>query len=71
MAVTPTDATGASTESNPQAKFDAAVDSSSEMTDEELTNELINQGIMIGGQFIIMPKAQEILNEAMSDDDEE
>ncbi|UFH50025.1 hypothetical protein [Pseudomonas sp. KNUC1026] len=71
MAVTPTDATGASNESNPQTKFDAAVDSSSGMTEQQLTDELINQGIVIGGQFIIMPKAQEILNEAMSSDDDE
>ncbi|MFF7707079.1 hypothetical protein [Pseudomonas sp. NPDC007930] len=69
MAVTPVDSTQSSTDT--QAQFDAAVDSSSEMTDEELTNELVSQGVIIGGQFILMPKAQEMLNDAMSDDDDE
>lgn len=68
MAVTPVDST--QTTSNTEAQFNAAVDSSTEMTDEQLTNELVSQGVIIGGQFILMPKAQEMLNEAMSDDDE-
>ena len=42
----------------------------SELSDEELTEALITQAVTIGGQFIIMPRAQEILNEAQSDDDE-
>lgn len=68
MAVTPVDNTQPA--GSTQAQFDAAVNSSTDMTDQELTDALVNQGVMIGGQFILMPKAQEMLNEAMSDDDE-
>jgi len=39
--------------------------------DAKFTDALITQAVTIGGQFIIMPKAQEMLNDAMSDDDEE
>jgi actin-related protein len=68
MAVNPIDSTQSTTDT--QAKFEAAVDSSTQMSDQDLTNELVSQGVIIGGQFILMPKAQEMLNEAMSDDDE-
>lgn len=70
MSVTPVDSTIPGS-ADPQTQFDSAVNASSEMTDEELTNELVSQGVIIGGQFILMPKAQEMLNEAMSDDDDE
>jgi hypothetical protein len=41
------------------------------MSDDELTEALITQAVTIGGQFIIMPKAQEMLNEAQSSEDDE
>ncbi|MGE7991682.1 hypothetical protein ACQKPE_11635 [Pseudomonas sp. NPDC089554] len=71
MAVTPIDST-ASTPASAEAKFNSAVDKSKEqITDEELTTALIDNAVMVGGQFIIMPKVQEILNEAMSSEDDE
>ena len=61
---------------DPQVKFDAAVDkakqdSSDELSDEEFTEILVSQGVVVGGQFIVLPMAQNILNEAMSSDDDE
>lgn len=62
---------------SPEAKFNAAVDNAkaadkpSETSDAEFNDALITQAVTIGGQFIIMPKMQELLNDAMSDDDEE
>jgi hypothetical protein len=73
MSVSPIDTNLAPGGASPEAKFNAAVDNAkgSEMTDAEFTDALITQAVTIGGQFIIMPKAQEMLNDAMSDDDEE
>jgi hypothetical protein len=45
--------------------------SKTEMSDEEFNDALITQAVTIGGQFIIMPKAQEMLNEAQSSEDDE
>lgn len=71
MSVTPIDSTTSATPTS-EAKFNAAVDKSkTEMTDDELTTALVQQAVTIGGQFIIMPKAQEMLNEAQSSEDDE
>ncbi len=70
MSVTPISENTAVT-THSEAQFNAAVDNAkSELSDEELTEALTTQAVTIGGQFIIMPRAQEILNEAQSDDDE-
>ncbi|RRV10331.1 hypothetical protein EGJ27_01530 [Pseudomonas sp. v388] len=55
-----------------QAKFDAAVNNAEQSAadDAEFNEALITNAVVIGGQFIIMPRAQEILKEAQSDDDE-
>ncbi|MBC3423549.1 MULTISPECIES: hypothetical protein [unclassified Pseudomonas] len=71
MAVTPIDTPG-STPSSAEARFDAALGKSQDASDDPSFQEaLVNQAVMIGGQFIIMPKAQEMLNEAQSSDDDE
>lgn len=71
MAVTPIDNTS-STPASAEAKFNSAVDNSrAQLSDEELTRALVDNAVMVGGQFIIMPKVQEILNEAMSSEDDE
>ncbi len=70
MSVTPI-GENAAVNASSEAQFNAAVDNAkSELSDQELTDALITQAVTIGGQFIIMPRAQEILNEAQSDDDE-
>lgn len=72
MSVTPIDSTSSNVPSVSEAKFNAAVDKSkTEMSDEELTTALVQQAVTVGGQFIIMPKAQEMLNEAQSSEDDE
>ncbi|MGZ9706940.1 hypothetical protein ACXX81_13060 [Pseudomonas sp. GNP013] len=71
MSVSPVDS---STQVTPTAEvqFNAAVDKSkSQMSEDELTEALVNQAVTVGGQFIIMPKAQEMLNEAQSSEDDE
>lgn len=71
MSVSPIDSTS-NVPSSSEAQFNAAVDKSkTELTDDELTSELVTQAVTIGGQFIIMPKAQEMLNEAQSSEDDE
>jgi hypothetical protein len=72
MSVTPIDSTATTTSATSEAQFNAAVDKSkTEMSDEEFNDALITQAVTIGGQFIIMPKAQEMLNEAQSSEDDE
>lgn len=73
MSISPVDSSTTNITATPEAKFNAAVDKSkeTEMSDEELTEALITQAVTIGGQFIIMPKAQEMLNEAQSSEDDE
>ncbi|WLH27933.1 hypothetical protein [Pseudomonas canadensis] len=77
MSVTAIDSNLAPGGASPEAKFNAAVDNAkaadkpNEADDPEFTDALITQAVTIGGQFIIMPKMQELLNDAMSDDDEE
>lgn len=55
--------------SNGEAAFEAAVDNAhkNEML-PELEEMLVEGAITIGGQMIIMPRANDILNEAMSDE---
>ncbi|HCT07134.1 MULTISPECIES: hypothetical protein [unclassified Pseudomonas] len=80
MSVTPIDSTPGTGGPSPEAKFNAAVNNAkaadkpadtSDTSDAEFNDALITQAVTIGGQFIIMPKMQELLNDAMSDDDEE
>jgi len=77
MSVTAVDSNLAPGRASPEARFNAAVDNAkagdkpAEPTDAELTDSFITQAVTYGGQFIIMPKMQELLNDAMSDDDEE
>lgn len=73
MSVSPIDSSISTPPASAEAKFNAAVDKSKEgeMSDEEFTEALITQAVTIGGQFIIMPKAQEMLNEAQSSEDDE
>ncbi|PMV24891.1 MULTISPECIES: hypothetical protein [unclassified Pseudomonas] len=77
MSVTAVDSNLAPGGASPEARFNAAVDNAkaadkpAEPTDAELTDSFITQAVTYGGQFIIMPKMQELLNDAMSDDDEE
>lgn len=53
-----------------QASFDAALQNSqnNELT-PELEKKLVEGGIVVVGQMLIMPRAIDILNEAMSDDE--
>jgi len=72
MATTPVsgvDSISISATSNGEAAFDAALDNAQNggMT-PELEQMMIENAITIGGQMIIMPRANDILNEAMSDD---
>ena len=55
-----------------ESKFNAALDNAEQSAadDAEFNDALISQAVVIGGQFIIMPRAQEILKEAQSDDEE-
>ena len=71
MSVSPIDSVTQVTPTQ-EVQFNAAVDKSkSQISDDELTEALVNQAVTIGGQFIIMPKAQEMLNEAQSSEDDE
>jgi len=80
MSVTAVDTNLAPGGVSPEAKFNAAVDNAKSADkpadttaadDAKFNDALITQAVTIGGQFIIMPKMQELLNDAMSDDDEE
>lgn len=71
MSINPVDGSSSSTPDT-QVQFDAAVDKSkSAVSDEALNEAMMEQAALVGGQFIIMPRAQEILGEAMSAGDEE
>lgn len=71
MATTPVsglDVTSGST-ADSQAAFDAALtNAQSGDLPPELEEMMIEGAITIGGQMIIMPRANDILNEAMSDE---
>lgn len=71
MSVTAVDS-NIDTSSSQEAKFDAALNNAEQSAadDAEFNEALISQAVVIGGQFIIMPRAQEILKEAQSDDEE-
>jgi hypothetical protein len=69
MATVPVDNSGAGNVGNNEQTFDAALESSDTgMTDEEFTQQLVDGAVTVAGQMIIMPRANEILNEAMSDE---
>jgi hypothetical protein len=71
MAVNPIDNSVIATDTS-EAQFNAAVEKSeAELSDDALNEQLITGAIKIGGQFIIMPMANNILNEAMSGEDDE
>lgn len=53
---------------NEQSFNDAIENSSTELSDAEFEEQLITGAITVGGQMIIMPRANDILNEAMSDE---
>jgi hypothetical protein len=62
----------------PEAKFNVALDNArasgdpapaGELSDDEL-DQLVSQAMILGGQFIIMPMAQNLLKEAQEDDEE-
>ncbi|MCQ4260215.1 hypothetical protein [Stutzerimonas stutzeri] len=67
MAVNPVDGATAG-QVNSADDFAEALNSA--QNDEELMDQMITQAIVLGGQFIIMPRAQEILKEAQADDEE-
>lgn len=70
MAIPPISGSEAvSNASNDGAAFDSALQNAqeNEMT-PELQDMMIEGAITIGGQMIIMPRANDILNEAMSDE---
>lgn len=54
---------------NGEAAFDTALQNAqqTEMT-PEMQTAMIEGAVSIGGQMIIMPRANDILNEAMSDE---
>ncbi|MCT8945776.1 hypothetical protein AB4P95_08875 [Pseudomonas sp. A1437] len=51
-----------------EQQFDAALDGASGLSDAEFTDQLISGAVTVAGQMIIMPRANEMLNEAMSDE---
>ena len=63
MAINPVE--GANAPQGTQADFDAALDKAQEGA---LMERMMDQAVLVGMQFIVMPKAREILNEAMSDE---
>lgn len=67
MAVSSVDG-NSTVENTPEAEFDQALENA--QAEEELTDSMITQAIILGGQFLIMPRAQEILKEATADDEE-
>jgi hypothetical protein len=67
MAVNPVDGATAG-QVNSADDFAEALNSA--QNDEELMDQMITQAIVLGGQFIIMPRAQDILKEAQADDEE-
>lgn len=72
MSVTSVDSSIEVSSNTQEAKFNAALDNAEQSAadDAEFNDALISQAVVIGGQFIIMPRAQEILKEAQSDDEE-
>jgi len=79
MSVTPIE-NGSPAGPTPEAKFNVALENASskaaaeppasgELSDDEL-DQLVGQAMVLGGQFIIMPMAQNLLKEAQEDDEE-
>ncbi len=67
MAVTQVDG-NTEVQNTPEAEFDQALENA--QAEEAMTDDMITQAIILGGQFIVMPRAQEILKEATADDEE-
>lgn len=63
MAISPVE--GANAPQGTEAEFDAAVDNAQQ---DALMKQMMDRAVLVGMQFIVMPKAREILNEAMSDE---
>lgn len=61
-----TDGSGAPV--NEQSFNDAIENAEGELSDADFEAQLITGAITVGGQMIIMPRANDILNEAMSDE---
>lgn len=71
MAVNPIDNSVIPTDTA-EAQFNAAVENAeAELSDAAFNDQMISGAITIGGQFILMPMAQNILNEGMSSEDDE
>ncbi|BBP77105.1 hypothetical protein CCU68_22565 [Pseudomonas gingeri NCPPB 3146 = LMG 5327] len=70
MAVNPIEG-GGTPPVDAKSKFDAAVDKAADSSsdDQKITDFMVQGAIQIGGQFIIMPRLNELLNDAMADDD--
>ena len=71
MAINPIDSTtnGTVSDASSEAAFNAAVDASQgELSEADLTERMVEGAIVVAGQMIIMPRANEILSEGMSDD---
>jgi carbamoylphosphate synthase small subunit len=63
-AITESSASGA------EQAFNSALEGSPEqLSDAEFTDQLVSGAVTVAGQMIIMPRANEMLNEAMSDDE--
>lgn len=67
MAVSSVDG-NSTVENTLEAEFDQALENA--QAGDDLTDDMITQAIILGGQFIVMPRAQEILKEATADDEE-
>jgi hypothetical protein len=72
MSVNPVDTSvitdGSGAASNEQSFNDAIENAEGGLSDAEFEEQLITGAITVGGQMIIMPRANDILNEAMSDE---
>lgn len=70
MNISPSHATqAAGSQTNDATQFDNAVnDAMQDLSDEALLKELVEGAVKAAGSMLIMPKANEILNEVMSDD---
>ena len=70
MNITPSQAAQATgPQTNDAAQFDNAIQGAQqELSDEALMKELVEGAVKAAGSMLIMPKANEILNEVLSDD---
>ncbi|WP_437883359.1 hypothetical protein [Pseudomonas sp. LRF_L74] len=72
MSINPVDSSavtdGSDASVNEQSFNDAIENAEGELSDADFEEQLITGAITVGGQMIIMPRANDILNEAMSDE---